>query len=55
MQGRSVVVVLHETVHKMQQKNLSLVIFKIYFEKACDKVQWTFLQQTLRIDGFSPK
>ena len=29
------------------------VIFKIYFEKAYDKVNWFFLQQTLRMKGFS--
>jgi hypothetical protein len=31
------------------------VIFKIDFEKAYDKVKWSFLQQTLRVKGFSPK
>jgi hypothetical protein len=29
--------------------------FKIDFEKAYDKVKWSFLQQTLRMKGFSPK
>jgi len=31
------------------------IIFKIDFEKAYDKVKWSFLQQTLRMKGFSPK
>ena len=31
------------------------VIFKIDFEKAYDKVKWSFLQQTLRMKGFSPE
>jgi hypothetical protein len=47
------VVVLHETVHELHQKNLNWVILKIKFEKAYDKVKWSFLQQTLRMKGFS--
>ena len=31
------------------------VIFKINFEKAYDKVKWSFVQQTLRMKGFSQK
>jgi hypothetical protein len=56
MQGRNIldgVVVLHETVHEMHTKKLNGVIFKIDFEKAYDKVKWSFLQQTLRMKGFS--
>jgi hypothetical protein len=34
---------------------LNGVILKIDFEKAYDKVKWSFLQQTLRMKGFSPK
>jgi hypothetical protein len=30
------------------------VLFKIYFEKACDKVNRSFLQQALRMKGFPP-
>jgi hypothetical protein len=31
------------------------VLLKIDFEKAYDKVKWTFLQQVLRMKGFSSK
>jgi hypothetical protein len=34
---------------------MSGVILKLDFEKAYDKVNWDFLQQTLRIKGFSGK
>ena len=47
------VAVLHETVCEMHRKKLNGVILKIDFEKACDKVNWNFLQQTLRMKGFS--
>ncbi|WVZ53334.1 hypothetical protein U9M48_004295 [Paspalum notatum var. saurae] len=54
--GRNIMegaVVLHETLHELHKKNLNGVIFKIDFEKAYDKVRWDFLQQTLRMKGFS--
>jgi hypothetical protein len=44
---------LHETVHKLYSKKLNGVILKLDFEKAYDKVKWSFLQQTLRMKGFS--
>ena len=47
--------VLHETLHELQHKKLDGVIFKIDFEKAYDKVKWSFLQQVLRMKGFDPK
>lgn len=46
-------VVLHETLHELHRKKMNGVIFKIDFEKAYDKVNWIFLQQTLRMKGFS--
>jgi hypothetical protein len=58
MKGRNIlegVVILHETIHELHRKNLSGVIFKIDFEKAYDKVRWSFLSQTLRMKGFSTK
>jgi hypothetical protein len=56
MQGRNIldgVVILHETVYELHRKKLNGVILKIDFEKAYDKVKWSFLQQTLRMIGFS--
>jgi hypothetical protein len=54
--GRNIMegaVILHETIHKLHTKKQDGVIFKIDFEKAYDKVNWNFLQQTLRMKGFS--
>jgi hypothetical protein len=56
MQGRNIldgVVTLHETIHELRYKNLNGVLFKIDFKKTYDKVNWSFLQQTLRMKGFS--
>jgi hypothetical protein len=39
----------------LRTKKSNGVIFKIDFEKAHDKVKWSYLQQTLRMKGFSPK
>ena len=58
MPGRNImegVVILHEIIHELHTKKLDGVVFKIDFEKAYDKVKWSFLQQTLRMKGFSPK
>ena len=49
------VVVLYETLHKLHRKKMSGVIFRIDFEKAYDKVNWTFLRQTIQMNGFFPK
>jgi mannosylglycoprotein endo-beta-mannosidase len=57
MQGRNILdgmVILHEAVHELHTKKLNGVILKLDFEKAYDKVKWSFLQQTLRMKGFSP-
>ena len=54
--GRNVMegtVILHETIHELHRKKQSGVILKIDFEKAYDKVKWSFVQQTLRMKGFS--
>jgi hypothetical protein len=56
MSGRHIlegVVVLHETIHELHRKKMDGVIFKIDFEKAYDKVKWPFLQQVMRMEGFS--
>jgi hypothetical protein len=47
------VVILHETIHELKRKKQSGVILKLDFEKAYDKVSWSFLQQALRMKGFS--
>jgi hypothetical protein len=56
--GRNImegVVVLHKAIHEMYRKKMSGVILKIDFKKAYDKVNWDFLQQCLRMKGFSDK
>jgi hypothetical protein len=58
MQGRNIldgVAVLHEAVPELHSNKLHGVILKLDFEKAFDKVKWSFLQQTLRMKGFSPE
>jgi hypothetical protein len=49
------VIVLHETIHELHRRQLDGVVFKIDFEKAYDKVKWTFVRQTLRMKGFDDK
>lgn len=46
------VVVLHEMLHEIHTKKLDGVVFKVDFEKAYDKVKWSFHQQALRMKGF---
>jgi hypothetical protein len=56
MKGRNIlegVVISHETIHEMHIKKLDGVILSLDFEKAYDKVKWSFLQHTLRMKGFS--
>jgi hypothetical protein len=46
MQGRNIldgVATLHETVHELHSKKLNGLILKIDFEKAYEKVKWSFL------------
>jgi hypothetical protein len=47
------VVILHEIIHEMHRKKQNVVIFKIDFEKAYDKVKWPFVRKVLEIKGFS--
>jgi hypothetical protein len=42
-------------LHEIHRKKMSGVILKLDFEKAYDKINWEFLQQTLRIKGFLAK
>jgi len=58
MPGRYIlegVVILHEAIHELHKKKMNGVILKLDFEKAYDKVNWSFLQQTLRMKGFTEK
>jgi hypothetical protein len=41
------VIVLHETIHEMHRKKQDRVILKIDFKRGYDKVNWSFVQQTL--------
>jgi hypothetical protein len=49
------VIVLHEMIHKMHRKRQNGLILKIDFKKAYDKINWSFVQQILRMKGFAPK
>jgi hypothetical protein len=42
------VMCLHEILHDTRSKKKEGVILKIDFEKAYDKISWSFLLQTLR-------
>ena len=58
MTGRYImegVVILHETIHELKRKKQNRIILKLDFEKAYDNVNWEFLQQGLRMKGFSQK
>jgi hypothetical protein len=46
------VVILHETIHELHKKKKNGVILKLDFKKAYDKVNWSFVQQTLRMKVF---
>jgi hypothetical protein len=48
------VIILHEIIHEMHRKKKDGLIFKIDFGKAYGKINWSFVQQTLRMNGFSP-
>ena len=45
---------LHETIHELHRKKQDGVILKLDFEKAYDKLKRSFIQQVLRMKGFSP-
>jgi hypothetical protein len=48
-------VILHETIHEIKRRKQKGILLKLDFEKAYDKVSWNFLQQALRMKGFSPQ
>lgn len=47
------IVILHESLHEIKRKHQNGIRLKLDIEKAYDKVDWGFLQQTLRMKGFS--
>jgi hypothetical protein len=49
------VVILHETIHELHRNKMDVILMKIDYERAYDKVKWSFLQQALRMKGFHPK
>jgi hypothetical protein len=54
MPGRNIlegVVILHETIHELHTKKMDGVLFKIDFEKAYDKVNWTFFTTNIANEG----
>ena len=48
-------VTLHETLHELNKLKQDVLILKLDLKKGYDKIKWPFLQQALRIKGFSPK
>jgi hypothetical protein len=50
MPGRHIlegVVILHETIHELHRKKMDGVLLKLDFEKAYDKVKWSFLPKKI--------
>lgn len=42
------VVILHEALNSIHVKKQSAVLFKVDFEKAYDKIKWSFVHQMIR-------
>jgi hypothetical protein len=58
IKGRNIlegVVVLHEVIHELHSSKQKGLILKIDFEKAYDRVRWSFLEQVMIGKGFPPK
>jgi hypothetical protein len=55
VKGRNIlegVVVLHEVLHELRISKEKGLILKLDFEKAYDRVRWSFLEQVMRGRGF---
>ena len=48
------IVILHETLHSLEMQKEEGIILKLDFEKAYDRVSWTFLEEILVTRNFSP-
>jgi hypothetical protein len=58
IKGRNIlegVVVLHEVIHELHSSKQKGLILNIDFEKAYDRVRWSFLEQVMIGKGFPPK
>jgi hypothetical protein len=49
------VVAAHEIIHDIHTKNESGIILKLDYEKAYDRVSWSFLKDMLKSRGFGAK
>lgn len=45
----------HEIIHEITRKKEAGIILKLDYEKAYDRVNWSFLEETLKSRGFSDK
>jgi len=58
MKGRNImsgIMILHEILHETKRTKQIGVILKLDFEKAYDKVKWSFLFKCFEARGFCPK
>jgi hypothetical protein len=56
--GRNIlegVVILHETLHEVRRKKGKGIILKLDFDKAYDKVQWSFLMEVMEREKIPAK
>ena len=51
---RQGLLVLQKMIQELKCKKLDGILFKIDFEKAYDKVKWSFLQQAICMKGLIP-
>ncbi|XP_050207697.1 uncharacterized protein LOC126657109 [Mercurialis annua] len=44
-----------KVIHLISRRKESAIIIKLYFQKACDSVCWTFLLETMRMMNFDSR
>jgi hypothetical protein len=49
------VVAAHEIIHEVHRKKESNIILKLDYEKAYDRVSWSFLEEMLKSRGFGAR